>query len=97
VPPNLSVNEARVIGCLIEWESGPLVVKLPRAPGRKDSEYMHLFSSPVDVESHASHRLAQAARKSSEPASPAALEQRVSKLEAEVAELMELLRKDHVS
>src|SRR5688572_2225696 len=29
---------------LIEREGAPLVVKLPRTPGRKDSEYMHLFS-----------------------------------------------------
>ena len=35
---------------LIEREGDPLVVKLPRTPGRKDSEYMHLFGGPVDVE-----------------------------------------------
>ena len=32
---------------LAEREVAPLVVKLPRTPGRKDSEYMHLFSGPV--------------------------------------------------
>ena len=72
---------------LIERESGPLIVKLPRTPGRKDSEYMHLFSGPVDTEAH----LMQAAARSSE-ASPARvtvaeLAERVSQLEAEVAEL----------
>ena len=86
-------NEAVVdaLDTLIEWEGGPLVVKLPRTPGRKDAEYMHLLSGTVDVESHASEREAHVARKSSERASPAELEQRVSKLEAEVAELRELL------
>ena len=39
---------------LIGWESGPVVVKLPRTPGRKDAEYMHLFSGDVDVEALAS-------------------------------------------
>ena len=43
---------------LIEQEGNPVVVKLPRTPGRKDSEYMHLFSGPIDVEAHAAnHRL----------------------------------------
>ena len=39
---------------MLNREAGPLVVKLPRVPGRKDSEYMHLFSGPVDVEAHVS-------------------------------------------
>ena len=87
---NAAVVDA--LGTLIEWESGPVVVKLPRTPGRKDAEYMHLLSGPVDVEAHVSQ--AQTARKSTERVSPTALEQRVSKLEAEVAELKELLRTD---
>ena len=74
-----------------------MVVKLPRTPGRKDAEYMHLLSGPVDVESHASEPQAPVSRKSSERASPTALEQRVSKLEAEVAELRALLATDEVS
>jgi hypothetical protein len=28
-------------------EDGPFVVRLPRQPGRRDSEYAHLFSGPV--------------------------------------------------
>ena len=39
---------------LMEREGEALVIKLPRTPGRKDSEYMHLFSGEVDVEAHAS-------------------------------------------
>ena len=66
-------------------EPDPLVVKLPRTPGRKDSEYMHLFSGPVDVEAHA----IEAREKQSTAAAPrhsiAELEARVTELEAEVA------------
>ena len=29
------------------------MVKLPRTPGRRDAEYMHLFSGPIDIEAHA--------------------------------------------
>jgi uncharacterized protein YceH (UPF0502 family) len=87
---NAAVVEA--LGTLIEWEGNPVVVKLPRTPGRKDAEYMHLLSGPIDTEAHASQPRAPTARKSSENASPAALEQRVSKLEAEIAELRELLK-----
>ena len=68
--------------------SVPLVQKLPRMPGRKDSEYMHLFSGPVDVEAYA---LKTAAEKSTEHASKASLEQRVAALEAEVAEIKAML------
>ena len=89
---NAAVVDA--LDALLEWEGGPLVVKLPRTPGRKDSEYMHLFAGPVDVEAQASQSEARTSAKSSERASPTALEQRVSKLEAEVAELRELLRRD---
>ena len=38
---------------LIDREGEPLLVKLPRTPGRKDSEYMHLFSGRVDIDAHA--------------------------------------------
>lgn len=42
------------LNSLIEREGEPLLVKLPRTPGRKDSEYMHLFCGPVDVQAHLS-------------------------------------------
>jgi len=74
---------------LIEREGGPLLVKLPRRPGRKDSEYMHLFSGPVDVEAWASE--APPERKSSSPSGVADLEERVSRLEAELAAIKEQL------
>lgn len=82
---NIAVAGALV--ALIEREGGPLVVKLPRTPGRKDAEYMHLFSGPIDVESHASQSPAVTAAAISERVSVSDLAQRVEKLEAEVAEL----------
>jgi hypothetical protein len=77
---------------LIEWEGNPLVVKLPRTPGRQDAEYMHLFSGPVDVEAHAKQAQIAAAAGPSGRTSVSELEQRVSNLEAAVAELKERLK-----
>jgi uncharacterized protein YceH (UPF0502 family) len=72
---------------LIERDGESLLVKLPRTPGRKDAEYMHLFSGPVDLEAHASQARAASKAVSSERVSVAELAERVSRLEAEVAEL----------
>jgi uncharacterized protein YceH (UPF0502 family) len=72
---------------LIEREGEPLLVKLPRTPGRKDAEYMHLFSGSIDLEAHASQAQAASKTGSSERHSVAELAERVSRLEAELAEL----------
>jgi uncharacterized protein YceH (UPF0502 family) len=80
------------LNSLIEREgSEPLLVQLPRSPGRKDCECMHLFCGPVDIEAHERH--AQVARPpgSSERVSVAELAARVRQLESEVAELKEQL------
>ena len=77
---------------LIEWQGNPLVVKLPRTPGRQDAEYMHLFSGPVDVKVRAKQAQVAAAAGTSGRSSVSELEQRVSNLEAEVAELRERLK-----
>ncbi len=87
---NAAVVEA--LAALIEREGEPLVVKLPRTPGRKDAEYMHLFSGPVDVEAHATQAQAAKDAGTSERVGMSELAQRVSKLEAEVAELKEQLK-----
>jgi uncharacterized protein YceH (UPF0502 family) len=78
---------------LIERESYPLVVMLPRTPGRKDSEYMHLFSGPVDAAAHAPRAQVATAAGASSRASVSELAERVALLELEVAELRELLSK----
>ena len=77
---------------LIEWQGNPLVVQLPRTPGRKDSEYMHLFAGPIDIEAHARQAQVVAAAGPSGRSSVSELEQRVSNLEAAVAELNEPLK-----
>jgi len=76
---------------LIHREGEPLVVKLPRTPGRKDSEYMHLFCGPIDIEEYAS--AAEAGRPVSGAAqlSVAELAERVTTLEEELAELKKQL------
>ena len=87
---NAAVVDA--LTALIEHEGNPAVVKLPRTPARKDAEYMHLFSGPIDVEAHASQSQAAMATGSSERVSVSELTQRVSRLEAEVAELKSHLK-----
>ena len=84
---NDAVEEA--LDGLIERPGDPLVVKLPRTPGLKDSEYMHLFSGPVDIEAHAARARAVRAAETPERVSVSELTQRIVKLEAEVAELKE--------
>lgn len=79
------------LNSLIEREGDPLVVKLPRTPGRKDSEYMHLFSGPVDIEAYESNARQTAGTGASVRSSTAELEQRISDLEEEVAKLKQLL------
>ena len=77
---------------LIVRDGDPLVVELPRTPGRKDSEYMHLFGGPIDLEAYATTAKSAAPAVSSKHASVAELAERVSELEAEVAELKKRIR-----
>lgn len=72
---------------LIEREAGPLLVELPRTPGRKDPEYMHLFAGPIDVEAYQSEARSDSASRAPDRVSVAELAERVLQLEAEVAEL----------
>ena len=85
-------NEEVVIAAngLIERDGEPMLVKLPRTAGRKDAEYMHLFSGPFDVESYVAEA-GTAASTGSSRTSVAALVERVEQLEAEVARLKERL------
>lgn len=76
---------------LIEREGQPLVVKLPRTPGRKDSEYMHLLSGPIDVEAHAAVAQVSQTARPKQGGALAELAARVSALEVEVAELRQKL------
>ena len=76
---------------LIEREGGPLVARLPRTAGRKDSQYMHLFfgeieSSPVPIPSSTAQKAAPA------PDRLAELETRVAALEQELSELRQAVQ-----
>jgi uncharacterized protein YceH (UPF0502 family) len=65
---------------LADREEGPMVVMLPREPGRRESRWAHLFSGEValdDFDSVVSHSSAPSAD----------LEERVGVLEGELAEL----------
>ena len=86
---NAAVVEA--LNGLIEREGDALAVQLPRTPGRKDAEYMHLFCGPVDMQAHAEKAQSDSGSDSPARTSMAELAQRVTNLEAEVAELRELL------
>jgi len=76
---------------LVERDGKALLIKLPRTPGRKDAEYMHLFSGPVDVEAHVSRVQTASAAGPSDRVSVTNLAERVNQLEADVAELKERL------
>ena len=95
---NAEVLEA--LNRLMAREGGPLVAELPRIAGRRDSEYMHLLSGPIRVrrDSRWAPQPGSGAR-SAEPqdtrpivaASVEEIEERVARLEAELAELRRIL------
>lgn len=74
---------------LIDRDGDALVVRLPRAPGRRDSEYMHLFSGTIDVDTRAEPEPARTVPSSRTTVDE--LAERIARLEAEVAELKQRL------
>jgi uncharacterized protein YceH (UPF0502 family) len=63
----------------------PMVVKLPRQPGRKEARYAHLLSGEVSVEQMLEVPAStKTARRSNDAEKVAGLEERVEKLSAEV-------------
>ena len=80
-----------VLDGLITRDGEPLIVKLPRTSGRKDAEYMHLFSGPVDIEAHVSKVRNVRSSVGSSENELAKLTERVESLESEVAKLKSLL------
>jgi uncharacterized protein YceH (UPF0502 family) len=81
---------AETLQSLMERQGGPLVARLARKPGRLDSEYVHLFSGPVEsapvesAEAPASSGIGRVDRLSS-------LEARIEALERELGELRSVL------
>jgi uncharacterized protein YceH (UPF0502 family) len=84
---------------LLEREEGPLVVRLPRMPGRQDHQYMHLFCGEVTSVAEASAAEDAAARAStgtstltSAPRTAMSGVDRLDVLEARIVELETQLR-----
>lgn len=81
----------QTLDSMMEEDREPLVVKLPRTPGRKDSEFMHLFSGAVDLEAYSKEALEPRPADIAKHQSIAQLEERITALETEVAELKSLV------
>ncbi len=75
-----------VLEHLASEEKGPLVVKLPREAGKRESRYMHLFCGEVDISELA---VASAAPSSAGSGRISQLEQEVAELRAELTALKE--------
>jgi len=67
---------------LLEREDGPFIARLARAPGARESRYAHLFSGLIESVPDSE----EIAEPSGAPGAPS-LSQRVTQLEATVAEL----------
>jgi hypothetical protein len=77
------------LDALARREDGPFVVRLPREPGKRESRYAQLFCGEVEGCSEDE----AASSTGAEPSRLTQLEERVSHLEAELAELKTLLGK----
>lgn len=73
---------------MAERPQGALVIQLPRAPGSRENRWMHLLGGPPEAAQESRH--ASSRNEAREDATDA-LTQRVSALEAEVAELKQRL------
>ena len=82
------------LNALMQREAGPLVVRLPRRAGRRDHEYMHLFSGEVDGSTEPAVVAAPAASVSRDSETLADLRQRIEQLEATVADLVAAQQRD---
>ena len=79
-----------VLERLAARESGALVVKLPREPGKRESRYQHLFSGEVDLEALAVESSSASSFSSNKMEM---LEAEVTELRQEVAELRAMVEK----
>ncbi|EHD2269100.1 YceH family protein [Vibrio cholerae] len=81
-----------VLERLANRDSGALVVKLPREPGKRESRYHHLFCGEVDMTAFAT----SSDNETNASSQYAELEQEVAALREEVAELRALIEQ-HLS
>jgi uncharacterized protein YceH (UPF0502 family) len=80
---------------LMQRDDGPFVTKLPREPGKRESRFAHLFCGEPELPEFAAPVVAEAAGSVAETGRIEQLEQRINRLQDEVAELR--LRLDRLS
>ena len=76
---------------LINREAGPLVARLPRTPGRRDFEYMHLLCGPIESVAADVEPRSAAVADAGRPDRISRLESRIELLERELQELKRIL------
>jgi uncharacterized protein YceH (UPF0502 family) len=77
---------------LINREGGALVARMPRTPGRRDFEYMHLFYGPIEsVAADVDARASGSDAVGRPPDRISRLESRIDQLEQELLELKKIL------
>lgn len=84
----------QVLNELARHDDGPFVVQLPRQPGRRDSQYAHLFCGEVDVAAVETQPLAAKSLAGSDRERIELLEQTVLQLRQELNELKQRLGED---
>ncbi len=89
-PHNRAVAET--LQGLVDREGGPLVVCLPRKPGRQDSEFAHLFSGAV-IPAQVLETPRASTRRASAPDGAPELKARIVSLEQEVIELKKAVQR----
>jgi hypothetical protein len=77
---------------LVERADGPLVARLPREPGRRESRYAHLFSGEVEAAGAAELARQDGAGGPADTQRIEALEREVQALREELDELSRLVR-----
>jgi len=76
---------------LINHDQGPLVTKLPREPGKRESRYAHLFSGEVEQAVTTSPAVGVNNASSSQEARITELESQVTEMKQQIADLQQQL------
>lgn len=87
------VNDAEAELTKLMTRDEPLVVRLPREPGKRESRYAHLFSGEPSLPVEPTNILAETGMKISDRERIDILEQQVSVLQSELNELREKLER----